>query len=94
MCSATEPTKVMILSAGATIGSGYKCGVRELPGDRGFFGNYEVQELLKSGRFPALESILRSLRRGQAMETPAALGLEEVWTFLDFVHIFKNSVDL
>ena len=94
MCSATEPTKVMILGAGATIGSGYKRGVRELPGDRGFFGNNEVQELLRSGRFPALESILRSLRRGQAMETPPALGLEEVWTFLDFVHIFKNSVNL
>ena len=96
MCSATEPTKVVILGAGATIGSGYKRCVRELPGDRGFFGHNEVHELLRSGRFPSLESILRSLRLGQAMETPPALGLEEVWTFLDFMHkdIFRDSVDL
>lgn len=96
MYSETEAAKVVILGAGATIGSGYKRCIRTLPGDRGFFGHNEVQELLRSGGFPVLESILRSLRRGQAMDTPPALGLEEVWTFLDFVQrdIFRNSIDL
>ena len=78
MYSETEAAKVVILGAGATIGSGYKRCIRTLPGDRGFFGHNEVQELLRSGGFPVLESILRSLRRGQAMDTPPALGLEEV----------------
>jgi hypothetical protein len=96
MYSETEAAKVMILGAGATIGSGYQRCIRTLPGDRGFFGHNEVQELLRSGRFPVLESILRILRHGQAMETSPPLRLEEVWTFLDFVRmdIFRDSVDL
>lgn len=85
---------VVILGTGATIGSGYTRHGKMLPGDRGFFGNSIVKMLLQSGRFAALDSVLDSFRRwfGGNVDT---VGLEEVWTFLEFAGkgLFRNSVD-
>jgi hypothetical protein len=72
---------VVILGAGATIGSGYtRCG-KNLPGDRGFFERPAVRTLLS--QCPALEIMLKIFRHecGQDLR---GVSLEEVWTFLEF----------
>lgn len=80
---------VVILGTGATIGSGYAWGDHRLPGDRGFFGNPVVAATLRSGTFLVLPRILESFPR-------AGLGLEEVWTFIDFASrdLFRDALDL
>jgi hypothetical protein len=91
---------VVILGTGATIGSGYTKAGRRLPGDRGFFGHTGVQELLRSRTFPALQSVLDSFRLAYRLLRPPPLGLEEVWTFIEFANmgifrdIFRNTIDL
>jgi SIR2-like domain len=89
----TNDNTVVILGAGATKGSGYTlCGQR-LPGDRCFFAKELVQERLP--RYPALDAILSFFRKvhGDAL---VGVGLEEVWTFLDFSsrHLYRPLVDL
>ncbi|HWQ69046.1 MAG TPA: SIR2 family protein [Patescibacteria group bacterium] len=84
---------VVILGTGATIGSGYtRCGQR-LPGDRGFFGNPMVQKRL--GDYPALDVMLNLFREVHGSDL-ASVGLEEVWTFLEFCSNgpYKDSYDL
>lgn len=94
----TEPdaNTVVILGTGATIGSGYTKSNCRLPGDRGFFGHAGVQELLGSRTFPVLHSILKSFRLAYRLPHAPPLGLEEVWTFLEFagMEIFRNEIDL
>lgn len=85
---------VVILGTGASIGSGYtRCG-HTLPGDRGFFGNPVVWGLLGGGRYPALQLMLESFRKLHSRDL-RTLGLEEVWTFLEFVGkgFLRESVD-
>ncbi len=85
---------VVIVGTGASIGSGYKrCG-HTLPGDRGFFGNPVVRELLGSGRYPALQLMLESFPKLHPMGLDS-VGLEEVWTFLEFAgkEFLRESVD-
>lgn len=77
------------------MGSGYtRCG-EKLPGDRGFFGNGAVRSLLQTGKYPALDYMLEPFRQlsGENLES---VGLEEVWTFLDFAgkELFRGSLDL
>lgn len=76
----TTESAVVILGAGATIGSGYTLCGRTLPGDRGFFGNPLVQERLS--KYPALHAMLGFFRKDG--DNLVGVGLEEVWTFLDF----------
>lgn len=86
---------VVLLGTGASIGSGYtRCG-HNLSGDRGFVGNPVVRELLESGRYPALKLMLESFWKLHPMELDS-LGLEEVWTFLEFAgkEFLRESVDL
>lgn len=81
----TETSKetVVILGTGATIGSGYtRCG-NTLPSDQGFFSNSMVQQLLNHGKYPALNIMLGTFRNMYG-DNLAAVGLEEVWTFLAF----------
>ena len=86
---------VVIVGTGASIGSGYTRFGHNLPGDRGFFGNLVVRELLKSGRYPALQLMLESFWKLHPTELDS-LGLEEVWTFLEFAdkEFLRESVDL
>ena len=79
----TNVETVIILGAGASVGSGYTRGGHRLPGDRGFFGNTLVQEYLHSGQFPAIKEVLGSFepRYGRSLDS---IGLEEAWTLLDF----------
>jgi hypothetical protein len=72
---------VVILGAGATIGSGYRLCGNEPPGDRDFFVNRSVQERLST--YPALNAML-SFFRTVHRDNLKCVGLEEVWTFLDF----------
>ena len=74
---------VIILGAGASVGSGYTRNGHRLPGDRGFFGNMLGQEYLNSGQFPAIKEVLGSFepRYGRSLDS---IGLEEAWTLLDF----------
>jgi hypothetical protein len=51
---------VVILGAGATIGSGYRLCGNEPPGDRDFFVNRSVQERLST--YPALNAMLSFFR--------------------------------
>lgn len=85
---------VVILGTGATMGSGYTRHGKMLPGDRGFFGNSIVKTMLQSGHFAAVNSVLDSFRRGLGGSLDT-VGLEEVWTFLEFAGkgLFRNSVD-
>jgi hypothetical protein len=86
---------VVMVGTGATIGSGYtRCG-HILPGDQRFFGNPVVREQLESGRYPALQLMLESFWKLHPMELDW-LGLEEVWTFLEFAgkEFLRESVDL
>jgi hypothetical protein len=79
----TSTNTVDIFGTGATIGSGYtRCG-EKLPGDQGFFGNRVVQALLKEGKYPALNIMLDTFRKMYG-DNLATVGLEEVWTFLEF----------
>lgn len=86
---------VVILGTGATIGSGYTHSGRGLPGDRGFFGNDVVRSLLKSGHYPALDYMLESFRQLYDRSLKS-VGLEEVWTFLEFAgkELFRGAVSL
>jgi SIR2-like domain len=77
----TTEGAVVILEAGATIGSGYTLCGQTLPGDRGFFGNPLVQERLS--KYPALHAMLSFFRKVHGIDL-VGVGLEEVWTFLDF----------
>jgi len=79
----TSKSTVVILGTGATIGSGYtRCG-ESLPGDQGFFCNPLVQSLLQKEKYPALYLMLGTFRKMYG-ENLSAVGLEEVWTFLEF----------
>ena len=86
---------VVMVGTGASIGSGYTRCSHNLPGDRRFFGNPVVQELLESGRYPALGLMLESFRKLHSMKLDS-VGLEEVWAFLEFVgkEFLSESVDL
>ena len=77
------------------MGSGFTAGGHKLPGDRGFFGVPQVDALLKTGGFPALACVLRSFRRSFVLPCPLPLGLEEVWTFLEFAAkgIFERAIN-
>lgn len=77
----TNDNTVVILGAGATKGSGYTFCGEKLPGDRDFFGNRLVQERLR--QYPALYEMLGFFCKVHA-DGLANVGLEEVWTFLDF----------
>lgn len=77
----TTESVVVILGAGATIGSGYTLCGQSLPGDRGFFDNRLVQERLS--KYLALNVLLGYFRKVHGKDL-AGVGLEEVWTFLDF----------
>jgi hypothetical protein len=96
MNAQADAKTVVILGTGATIGSGYTKAGRRLPGDRGFFGHAGVQELLRSETFPVLQSVLKSFRLAYRLPQPPPLGLEEVWTFLEFadMDIFRNATGL
>lgn len=86
---------VVILGTGATIGSGYtRCG-KTLPGDRGFFGNDAVKALLQGGNYVALKAVLESFRQFYRGNFDL-VGLEEVWTFLEFAgrELFRDSIYL
>jgi len=90
-----NPHTVVMVGTGATIGSGYtRCG-HNLPGDRRFFGNPVVRELLESGRYPTLQLMLESFWKLHPMELDS-VGLEEVWTFLEFAgkKFLRESADL
>jgi hypothetical protein len=68
---------VILLGAGATIGSGYtRCG-KKLPGDRGFFADQNL------ANYPALDIMLDIFRQVYGKDL-AKISLEEVWTFLEF----------
>ena len=89
----TNDNTVVILGAGATKGSGYRLCGEELPGDRDFFGNPLVQKRLSN--YPALDAMLiffRKVHKGKL----ARVGLEEVWTFLDFSRrdLYRPLTDL
>jgi hypothetical protein len=89
------PNTVVMVGTGATIGSGYtRCGGK-LPGDRGFFSNRVVRELLGGGRYPALELMLTVIPE-VAFNGTRRQWLEEVWTLLEFVgkKFLRESVDL
>lgn len=77
----TTESAVVILGAGATIGSAYTLCGHTLPGDRGFFGNLLVQERLS--KYPALHAMLGFFRKVHGDDL-FGVGLEEVSTFLDF----------
>lgn len=96
MNAKADAKTVVILGTGATIGSGYTKAGRRLPGDRGFFGHTGVQELLRFEIFPVLQSVLESFRRAYRLPQRLPLGLEEVWTFLEFadMDIFQHAIDL
>ena len=91
--STTNDNTVVILGAGATKGSGYTLYGQPLPGDRGFFGNRLVQERLS--KYPALHEMLRFFRKVHKGKL-ARVGLEEVWTFLDFSRrdLYRPLTDL
>ena len=94
MSDSTANTVIMV-GTGASIGSGYtRCG-HNLPGDWKFFGNVVVRNLVESGRYPALQLMLESFQKLHSMELDS-VGLEEVWTFLEFVgkEFLRESVDL
>jgi hypothetical protein len=76
-----EINAVVILGAGATVGSGYKLCGETLPGDRCFFVNRLVQERLS--KYPALNTMLSFFRKVHGDDLDR-VGLEQVWTFLDF----------
>lgn len=86
---------VVILGTGATCGSGYTRNGNRLPGDRGFFGNPGVGVLM-GHRHAALDMMLNSFRRLYGAEDLESVGLEEVWTFLEFAGngLFRDAVDL
>lgn len=91
--SATPKNTVVILGTGATIGSGYRrCG-HKLPGDRGFFGHQGVQKQLSD--YHALDVMLGIFREVNGKEL-TSVGLEEVWTFLEFLSkdIYQPLTDL
>ena len=72
---------VIILGTGATIGSGYTKCEKRLPGDRNFFENQAVKNLIS--QYPALDTLLDFFRKERGDDLDG-VGLEEVWTFLEF----------
>ncbi|TAK01183.1 MAG: hypothetical protein EPO39_14640 [Candidatus Manganitrophaceae bacterium] len=84
---------VIILGTGATIGSGYTKCEKRLPGDRNFFKNQAVKNLIS--QYPALEIMLRFFRK-ESGDDLDGVGLEEVWTFLEFCSkgVYKEIYDL
>lgn len=89
----TTESAVVILGAGATIGSGYTLCGQTLPGDRDFFGNPIVQKRLS--KYPALHAMLGFFRKVHG-DNLVGVGLEEVWTFLDFssMDLYRPMTDL
>lgn len=89
----TNNKTVVILGAGATKGSGYTLCGQDLPGDRDFFGNPLVQKRLSN--YPALDAMLSFFRKVHKRKL-AHVGLEEVWTFLDFSRrdLYRPLTDL
>ena len=77
----TNDNTVVILGAGATIGSGYTLRNQRLPGDRDFFSNPSVEKRISG--YPALDTMLRFFREVHGDDL-IGVGLEQVWTFLDF----------
>ena len=77
----TNNNTVVILGAGATIGSDYRLCGQTLPGDRDFFSNSLVQD--RVSKYHALNAMLSVFREVHGDDL-ARVGLEQVWTFLDF----------
>lgn len=68
-------------------------GGKRLPGDRGFFGNDTVKAQLPN--YYALNIMLDVFREVHGGNL-ASVGLEEVWTFLEFIskEVYKPLIDL
>lgn len=83
-------TTVIIVGAGATMGSGYTRSGITLPGDRGFFANRVVRSMLAGGRYTALPLALQAFAATHG-DDPETLRLEQLWHWLlggpDLAHL-------
>jgi hypothetical protein len=82
---------VVILGAGATLGSGFTKCDKHLPGDRGFFGHDLVRANVKN--YPAVDLMLDLFFRTGDLSQAS---LEDVWTFTEFCSkaTYSSSISL